>query len=272
MDHPTDVLFHPVEHDAKDVATTRTLSRGLSLLAEILRAESAPTLTELSIATGLAKATVSRLLSTLVEDGFASQLPGGQTYFAGPSIARWLRTSPLESLLVEKAAPLVDELRDLTGETAVLCISAWPDRVCAVVSLSPSPVRSQKTIGESGPLTRGCTGRGFLAFATERYVEDALRAHPLEASAKNSVVDTEQFRRLLRTEREQGYTLSWEGTFPDLSGIAAPVFASASTMPVAVLNISGPSGRFTPEVMRSFAPALIERAGELTAYFTAERS
>ena len=137
--------------DGRDASTTRTLSRGLALLAALLDAPTPPTLTELATQTGLAKATASRLLATLVDEGFAAQAPGGAGFLAGPSIARWLRTSPLEALLAEQAAPALRELRRLTGETAVLCTAAWPDRVCIAADRSEAPVRAQKSVGDVGP-------------------------------------------------------------------------------------------------------------------------
>jgi DNA-binding IclR family transcriptional regulator len=42
-------------------------------------------------------------------------------------------------------------------------------------------------------------------------------------------------------------------------------------MPIAVINISGPSARWTQERMEAFAPVLKERAAELSSYFTSER-
>ncbi|WP_084132608.1 IclR family transcriptional regulator [Actinocatenispora sera] len=264
--------FHQAKQaEERDGGVTRTLSRGLALLSEILDADAPPTLTELALQTGLSKATVSRLLATLVEAGFAAQTPGGQTYSAGPSIARWLRTSPLEALLTQQATPVLSELRDLSGETSVLCVPVWPDRVCIARSLSTSPIRAQKTIGENGPLTRGCSGRAFLAFATERYVDAALQARPLVRMTDTSIVDVDRFLARLRAERELGYTMSTGGTYPDMNGIAVPIFAASSTLPIAVINVSGPSARWTKPAMERFAPTLKEHAAQLTAYFTSER-
>lgn len=248
--------------------STRTLARGLAVLTALLEAEQPPTLTQLAVATGLAKPTVSRLLGTLVEAGFASQQPGSQSYLAGPSIARWLRTSPLEALLVEQAAPLLRELRDLSGETAVLCVPAWPDRVCVLRSLSPAPVRADKAVGECAPLTRGCTGRAFLAFGPEELVDRALEARPLVRTTPTSVAGVTELRDLLRAERERGWSMSVEGTFAHMNGLAAPVLpglAPAPRLPVAVVNVSGPSNRWTPEAMERFAPELVSRAAALGA-------
>jgi DNA-binding IclR family transcriptional regulator len=75
----------------------------------------------------------------------------------------------------------------------------------------------------------------------------------------------------LQKEREQGYSISVEGTFPDMNGIGVPVFAAGAAMPVAVIDISGPSSRWTGERMHEFAPALKEQAAQLSSYFTSER-
>jgi DNA-binding IclR family transcriptional regulator len=241
------------------------------VLSAILDSDVPPTLTQLAMRTGLSKATVSRLLATLTESGYASQPPGGQTYYAGPAIARWLRTTPMEALLVQQAGPVLNELRDLSGETCIVCVPAWPDRVCVLCSLAPSPVRAQKEIGEIGALTRGSSGRAFLAFAKEPYVDAALQARPLAPMTPNTITDVGEFTGQLRREREQGYSISVAATFPDLNGIGVPVFASSSAMPVAVINVSGPSVRWTEERMREFAPLLKERAAQLSGYFTPER-
>jgi DNA-binding IclR family transcriptional regulator len=272
MDQEMKSEFHPVEQPvATDASTTRTLSRGLAVLSAILDSDVPPTLTQLAIRTGLSKATVSRLLTTLTETGFASQPPGRQVYYIGPSIARWLRTSPMEALLVQQAAPVLNELRDLSGETCVLCVPASPDRVCVLCSLAPSPIRAQKAVGEIGALTRGSSGRAFLAFAKDPYVDAALQARPLTRMTPNSITEVGQFMRQLQKEREQGYSISVEGTFPDMNGIGVPVFAAGAAMPVAVIDISGPSSRWTGERMHEFAPTLKARAAQLSSYFTSER-
>ena len=266
-----DAKFHPVERlGGKDSTTTRTLSRGLAVLSSILEADKPPTLTELSLRTNLAKATVSRLLATLVDTGFAAQQPGSQTFTVGPAIARWLRASPMEALLTERAAPVLDALRDASGETAVLCVAVWPDRVCVLRSLSKSPIRAQKSVGDTGPVTRGCTGRAFLAFARGAYVDAALQARPLVAGTPKSIVDPQAFLATLEAERAKGYSISVEGSFPDMNGIAVPVFSSTSAMPIAVINVSGPSSRWTEQEMIEFAPLLKEAGAGLTSYFTSE--
>jgi len=207
----------------KGSSTTPTLSRGLKILSSILGAESPPTLTELATHTVLAKATVSRLLATLGDTGYAAQQPDGQVYLPGPMIARWLRASPLESLLAEKAAPMLDAIRGLTGEATVLCVPAWPDRICISRSLATSPVRAQKDVGDSAPLTRGCTGSAFLAFAPITFVNAALQARPLVQSTPSSVVSPKKLFDLLRTDRKNGYAISLEKTYPHMNGIALPI-------------------------------------------------
>jgi DNA-binding IclR family transcriptional regulator len=256
--------FHPVEQ-----VTTRTLSRGLAVLKAILDADSAPTLTELSETTGLPKATISRLLATLVDAGFAAQLPGTQRYSAGVALAARMRASSLESLLVERATRIVASLRDSSGETTVLCTPVWPDRVCVVASQSHHQVRAQKALGEVGPLTRGCTGRAFLAFAGDERIERALALRPIMQGTPKTVTQHDDFRRLLQVEREQGYSLSFESTFPDMTGVAVPVFGADTAMPIATISVSGPSSRWTVAAMTDFVPQLRSAAQELSESFTA---
>ena len=102
-------------------------------------------------------------------------------------------------------------------------------------------------------------------------MDAALRCRPLTRMTPNTITDVGQFMKQLRKERALGYSISVGATIPDMNGIGVPVFASESAMPIAVINISGPSARWTQERMEAFAPVLKERAAELSSYFTSER-
>jgi DNA-binding IclR family transcriptional regulator len=265
--------FQPVKRESTSgSATTRTLARGLAVLSAILDAEVPLTLTQIAARTELSKATVSRLLMTLTEAGYAAQPAGEQSYVIGPALAPWLRTTSMEILLEELASPLIADLCDLSGETSALFVPAWPDRVCVLCHAPPLRIRAHRTVGETGPLTLGSSGRAFLAFAPEANVNAALRARPLAKLTPNSVTDVAQFMRLLRREREQGYSFSVGGTYIDSSGISVPVFGPASAMPVAVISIGGPSVRWTRERMEAFAPTLQGRSAELSSDFTSRKA
>lgn len=92
----------------------RLLSRGLRVVSEIGKAERPLSFRQVQEATGLAKATLSRILAALREDGFVCLDRSGKAYVLGPGILDLLSFS--KERVVDRAAHklelqrLVDEL------------------------------------------------------------------------------------------------------------------------------------------------------------------
>lgn len=251
--------------DGEGHEPVRALVRGLALLSAVLDADEAPTLTDLAQRTELHKATTARLLATLVRCGFVAVEPEQTRYTLGPQLARWLRTPAMESLLSRHALPIMNSLREASGETVALYVSAWPDRVCIECAPSHHPIRRHHDVGEVAPLSRGAPGRAFLMGMSDTQVSRALEARPLTHATDMSIVDRDEYLRLLSAERANGVAISLGENFEGMNGIAVPVIRRAGESPIAVINVSGPSFRWTEERIRTFAPILKRLTSDLPA-------
>ncbi|MEE3101452.1 MAG: helix-turn-helix domain-containing protein, partial [Pseudomonadota bacterium] len=96
------------EPQGKGVAA---VDRALSVLAAIEQAEEAPTLSDLSRATGLYKSTILRLLESLQGHGYVSRMQEAR-YALGPAVRRlgmaYERRNPLRDLIEPVMAELVE--------------------------------------------------------------------------------------------------------------------------------------------------------------------
>jgi DNA-binding IclR family transcriptional regulator len=113
-------------------------------------------LADLAPAAGLPRATAHRLARALEAHGFVDR-DGDGRFVLGPRV--------VGSDLVRAAAPIVDPLRDRTGETAQRDERRGDDRVCVLAVESPHSLRTIVTVGSVLPLARGSAGRVLRAAA-----------------------------------------------------------------------------------------------------------
>jgi DNA-binding IclR family transcriptional regulator len=233
----------------------RALKRGLELLGHVIDAPEPIGVAELSRAMGLHKATVSRLLHTLAEEGYASVDQATGRYLPGLEAVRRMRASSVESVIIHKARPMMTTMREASGETVGLYVPVWPDRVCVDYVNSTSGLRRQHQIGERWSLTAGAPGLAYLAFVDEDELARTIEARGLSRLTEYSIVDVDAYKRALEQVRRDGYAVSLSLTIDGMNGVAAPIFGSAAR-PVAIISVAGPSQRFDVAAIAAFAPLL----------------
>lgn len=183
-----------------EIATSAaSLTRGL----EILRAFTADDATlgnqDLLERTGLPKATVSRLTSTLVGLGYLHYDGSLGRYSIGPATISLGYSALSSSPVVHMARPLMQELADLTGAAVALGTRDGLEMVYLANCRSMSPVSLRLNIGSRIPLHRTAMGLAYLTAMNpdirasvldelinsqaenraniERMVDDAIESH-----------------------------------------------------------------------------------------------
>lgn len=222
-------------------------------------------------ATDQNRATTYRILRTLVYAGYLSSDPDEPVYSPGPALARFLHGSALEAALHRSTMPLLEELAALSEETVALFVPSWPDLICVACVLSRHPVRRHHDVGDVTAMSRAAPGRAYLAFTPPSHVEAVLRQRPLMPSTKRSVSSEDRLYELLRQVAARGYAMSESETNEGMSGIAAPLFAAGSDLPVAVVSVSGPTFRWGQERLTRFAPQLLDAIARAQSRDESER-
>jgi DNA-binding IclR family transcriptional regulator len=187
-------------------------------------------------ATGLAKTTVIRLVSTLEQSGLLWATTSG--YMAGPGLWRWAHLAQHSWELPPETQSGMRELAARQRETVNVYVARDIVRVCIAQQESPQPLRHVVHVGDELPMWAGATSKVLL-----RDAGPALLARV----AKNSPYGPGHVKRLQEWIDEAaaaGYALSHGERDEGLSAVAAPIFGRAGTV-VAALSISGPTVRFT---------------------------
>ncbi|MDK8451418.1 IclR family transcriptional regulator [Corynebacterium mastitidis] len=210
-----------------DASGIKVLDRAVSIMMTV--AHQPRSLTELSEATELPRATAHRLATALEAHGILARTADGK-WAIGPTLTSIGARS--KNQLIDAATPTMSALMEQTGESVQLYQLTGTSRTC-IAALEPSSgLQNTVPIGSRMPLTAGSAAKIFLAYGSPE-----LRAAILPEAAFDAVALDEAARRGWADsvgEREVG-----------LSSLSAPVHNSAGEF-LAVLSLSGVSERLRP--------------------------
>ncbi|MEW9855635.1 IclR family transcriptional regulator [Novosphingobium sp. M1R2S20] len=210
------------------------VDRAFAIVAAVAEEIEPISLARIAAATGFYKSTVLRLLASIEAAGYVSRLADGR-YAIGPAAQRlgtaYERSNPFRNYVQPVLKALVDE----GSESASFHVRCGPDRrLCLFRVDSRHPTLDRINPGDVLPLDRGAAGRVLAAFDEP-------------GDARLAQVRVTCFAQSLG-EREVG-----------CSGLAAPVF-TADTRLAGALSLSGPTERFTPDMIATWRPRLITAA------------
>ncbi|MGE4242812.1 IclR family transcriptional regulator [Ramlibacter sp.] len=247
---------------AEGSARILTVSRGMEVL-RAFRAERVPlTNAELVRRTGLAKATVSRLTTTLMQLGFLRHLPGSREFelAAGPlAIGNALVAS--SALLKAAEAPL-QELADRLGMGIALGVPEGDDMLYIAYRASTRVVALRLGVGALLPMGTTAIGHAWLWALPPAQREARIAALAAAAGERSGAV-----RQSIATsfdELESTGTCAVLGQFQrDAYGIALPVRIGRDRV---LMGLNAGKADMQPDVAaehRRVTPALRAAAAQL---------
>lgn len=233
----------------------RAVDRALSILTCLGEADCR--LVELSRSSKLHKATVTRLLASLLQAEMVSRNDNG-VYTLGPAIA------VLASRLTNGHRTLIDVLREpmrrmwrLTQETICLHMLVGLSRTCIEEIESPHAVRYHGGIGQRMPLHAGSAGRILLAFLPPAEQAGVLKSPRLGKLTEGTITNRRRLEEQLEQDRRRGYAISLGEVFVGAVGVSVPVFDATGKV-VASVSVHGPATRLTPTALRRYASVLLK--------------
>ena len=211
--------------------TSGTVIKALSLLDEFLNGTEEISLREMTTRTRIHKTTAMRLCASLVEVGLLERR-NGTGYRLGPKAWQlgqaYRRSFRLESII----RPILQRVRDQTGESVSFYVADAAERVCRFRENSRLVIRHHLEEGARMPLGSGVVGRVLLAFSGQKGSD-------------------------LGGIRRKGYLIA-QGRQPDTTSVSVPVIDEHGRMHGALV-VSGPSIRFNGDKPKK-ALALIKAA------------
>ena len=182
------------------------------------------TLDEITQTTGHKKTTCFRLLKTLRTLGVVELSPDTKKYQFGPRLAALGLTALKNMNLRNTALPILQELRDETGETVNLTILSGPEILYVERIMSDYLVNVNVNIGDRLPVHCASMGKVILAYLPEDRLETILPAISFGKKTDKTIVSRSALIRELEQIRSKGYAINDEELEKGLRAVAAPIF------------------------------------------------
>lgn len=256
-----DMLKVPqLDQENASLSAVQSIERALDLLECLARSSDWAGISELSHATGQPVGTIHRLLKTLTAREYVVRDSRTRRYALGPAFRRLAGTSLQTLDWTEIATPFLQELVEISGETANLAVL---ERNRAVYEAQAQPnrmVRMFTALGNRVPLhSTGC-GKVLLAYQPDSVVASIVAEEGLPRYTETTITDLGRLQQELEMIRQQGHAIDNGEQEDGVCGIAVPVYGSKGKV-VAAISISGPSSRLDSRHM----PTLLAQLKRISA-------
>ncbi|WP_424137895.1 IclR family transcriptional regulator [Roseomonas chloroacetimidivorans] len=244
--------------EAGEGESVRAVQRAVAILKAFTSERPRLTVVELQRLTGISRPTLYRLLQTLTASGFVQASGEPQRFGLGSAVMSLAHVWASEIDVVAIARPVLERLRDVTGETAALFVLQNDKRLCVLEMPSRHVLSIMRGVGETEHISRGASGKAILAHV----MEDDARAQAVWRSLP-AEVDRARLTADLQRCREEGMSISLGEVFRGAVAIAAPYFRAGGQVAGSV-GVFGPEARIDPSQARHFGNLAIEAANEIT--------
>jgi DNA-binding IclR family transcriptional regulator len=215
------------------------LDKSVAILA-FLSGGGPASLADVAGGTGLPRPTAHRLLSALETHHLVSRQDG--RYVLGMRLLGWGNRAAGVSL-VGRALPVLEGLRDESGESTQLYVREGEHRVCVASVERVTGLRDSVPVGAVMPLSRGSAGKVLLAFAPGGVTDGPDAAE-------------------LRGIRVRGWAQSVAEREAGVASVSAPVFGEDGRTRAAV-SISGPISRLTESPGQRLSRLVVDAARKI---------
>ena len=242
-----------------DGPTTTSVDNALWLL-QLVGESQALRVAEAADLLGVARSTAHRLLTALRRRGFVMQDRPNGAYRPGPALHE-IGLAAVSRIDVRRIArPVLEQLRDETGETISLAVLEGDTIRFVDCVESARSVRVGNRTGVVRLAHASAVGKAILAELPPGELDRRYPSAELTPGTASSLTDLAELHAQLAEIRAQGYALNWEESAEGVSAVAVALRDTAGT-PLAAIGIAAPSSRTgSIEGIRAHAPAVLRAA------------
>lgn len=219
-------------------------------------------ISEIAKRLGVAKSTVHRLASALLEEGLLQQNLESGRYSLG--LGLFMLGSLVRSRIdvANESKTILSALRDEVKENVRLAVLDRSEIIFLHDFEGPQPVRIRSKTGHKVPAY--CTAEGLCLFSglREPQLSDILEVPREEFTAK-TVVDEEDLRQNVRSVKRKGFYFEDEEYETGTRSIAAPVFGFEGNI-IAAISVAGPRSRIRKSQVNKLSQRVIKTADEIS--------
>ena len=249
--------------------TEKSLTKALDILRLFLLSNNNEmALGEISKLSGINKATVHRLVSTLVNHGYLKQPEVRGKYSLGTIFFEFNRIIKNGLRPREIAAPFAIRLSQKVHESVSIVLGDGTHPLYHEVFHDMSQVNNilKIDIDLNVPLQMHCVSMGkiILAYMTEGKLQIYLERNNLKRFTRNTIVDVEELRNQLAIIRQEEVAYDDEEFALGVRSVASGIRDFEGNV-IGAISVNAPSVRLTRAGMRLMAADVKACAGDISA-------
>lgn len=231
----------------------------MSLLNILSIARAPMTFTELLRAGNLPKATLHRILATLMREGLLRHDTYSKTYQLGFRLLELAHEVWSDFDLRLAAQDELIRLRNVVGETAQLAVLDGDSVVLIASEEAGRDVRLTSKVGLRLPIHATALGKVIVAYLDPQKQIELLQSLTMKAYTDRTLTTIDSLRRELDLTRARGYGLEYMEFDASFAGVAAPIF-DIEGRPIGAVSFNGSPGQLDAARAHSLSSTLIGAA------------
>jgi IclR family KDG regulon transcriptional repressor len=216
----------------------------------------------LAVRLGLAKSTVHRLATTLVEYDMLEQNRETGKYRLGLAFFELGTLVRRKMDVTTEAQGEIHALADSSGETVQLAILDHLTVLYIRIRESRQAVRMSSGLGSRAPAHCTSVGKALLAFQPAEVVQHVIEGG-LKRYTVNTITDPEALRAELVSIRARGFAIDDEEIEVGLRCVAAPI-RDHSGQVVAAISVAAPVQRMSKKQVQATIPSVVSAAENIS--------
>lgn len=247
----------------RDSARLSSVTTAIHLLKTFTRDDNELGISELAKRLGVAKSTVHRLTSALLDEDLLQQNPENGRYRLGIGLFTLGSLVRAQLDVMSESKQILNDLRETTQENVRLAVLERQSAVFLHDFESPQALRLRSETGQLKPAY--CTAEGLCLLSGLGEAELAkFMNYPRPRRTEKTITDEKELRALIDSVRQQGFAI--EDEFCDLGTrcIAAPIRNGEGRV-VAALGVAGPRVRIRKRQFAKLAQLVSQATEQISA-------
>ena len=246
-----------------ETAQVQSLTRGLSILECLARAEGGLTLTDIAQRVQLPASTTHRLLGTLEKMGYVHTMGDLSRWYVGLT-AFTVGSSFLASRdFAAHSHAYMRRLMEQCGETCNLAILDGTEAVFIDQVQCRETMRTIVKLGSRVPLHASGVGKAIFASLLDDQIDALVKVKGLPRITENTITSPETMWASIRVIRQRGWSFDDEEHLPGTRCVAAPIYDEHAE-PLGAISLAGPSSRLPDARIKQLGPLVSRMAEEIT--------
>lgn len=235
--------MHDDAHEVAVQPPASSAARTARLLREFAAGPRERGVRELARNLGLGKSTVHRLLLTLTDEGLLDHDPANGTYALSLVMYELGQAAAADPRLRAATGPVIDDLRNRTGETVQLAVRRHTDVFYLERRESPRAVRLFSTVPRRLPAHCTSSGKVLLADLPPAELCELFSAGRLPGLTSRSITTRARLEQELDVTRQRGWAANLGECRVDVASVGAPIRGLDGRV-IAGVSIAAPMERF----------------------------